>query len=264
MEVSIVSSLRAFRGSETNHNGRTIRHEELGPSLTNPHLFVLFKLFAMYNETIGLIPDLFEWVKSVTNISFTPRVYEFIIMGFAAADRAEEAVTELQIMQINGIKPTVITRTILIDHFSKKMEQLCSADDVEEIRTLFRYVRENEVYLNTPAYNAAVEAYIRNDKLNQARDVLYKMSRDGQIPEKKYFAELVSLYVKRGDYEEAKGILYDMDACRVHVPRALSEIVSKELENSGDKLGSKEVQEQAEYRAKLKHFNRQLHETYKN
>lgn len=240
---------------------RAVEHEDLTPHLKNAHIVGILKCFARYHESVRLIPSLWNWLRAHTSITFSARVYHWVIVGMIASDNGKNAAEELVNMQLRNMTPLHETRQLTTEYFSMKVNQLIEKGDPEPVRKLFRYTRDMQIFVDGAVYNRIVELYIENNLLNQARDVLFKMSTDGQMPEKKYFAQIMGIYAARGDYEEAARVIDDMDACNIHVPRALSDIVHKGLVQS-DPEHAAEILEAAEKRAKLKFFNQQLDEAY--
>lgn len=209
-----------------------------------------------------LLPELLDWVRTELDFEPGPRALRFAIEGLIYNGRGEDAVNEIVKMVERDVKPLVATRSLVTKYWSMKMNQLCKEDKVDEIRVKLAWLRKSGVYVVGETYNLIVETYIRNNLILQARDVLHKMSRDGELPEKKYFAQIVRIYVDNNDYEEANAVLEDMDASATYVPRALSDIVYKGLESTNPVL-AKEVQEAAAHRSDIKYLYQQLEETYK-
>jgi len=241
---------------------KTLKHEELVPSFNNMHFYSLLKLFWAYKEARPLIPELFEWCKSQTTITFNGRVYHYAILGLLEAGKGKEAIAELQEMERQEVKATPPTRFAITSYWSEKVSQLCKAGKVDDVRNTLRYLRESRVYVTAEVYHEIVDTYMNHGLLYQARDVLFSMSRDGEIPDKKYFAKLIGIYVDNKDIEEAQAVIEEMDTCGIYVPRSLSDIVTESLRKTNSPL-AKHAEDLATYRGNMKSLMQQLQTVYK-
>lgn len=240
---------------------KTLKHEQLGEHMTNPHMYLVMKLFDTYEESRPLLPEVFQWIKKRVQVPIHRRVYHFAVKALIQGGQGKKAVRELVEMENAGIKPMPQTRQIVTHYFSYQLVELINSNQMEEARELFNFGRTFRVFFTEDAYHAMAKMYISNDRLFQARDVLTKMANDGEAPDKRIYATLVGRYADQQDFEEAAEVLEEMDANNVYAPRSLSQVVIQGLKKSGSEL-AEEAEQAATFRYNLKVFNQQINETY--
>merc|ERR1712137_160376 len=223
---------------------KTLKHEQLGEHMTNPHMYLVMKLFDTYDESRPLLPEVFQWIKKRTQVPIHRRVYHFAVKALIQAGKGKRAVRELVEMQNAGIKPMPQTRQIVTHYFSAEVLNLIHSQQIEEARELFNFGRTFRVFFTEDTYHA-----------------MAKMANDGEAPDKRIYATIVGRYADQQNFEEAAEVLEEMDANNVYAPRALSQVVIQGLKKSGSELAG-EAEQAATFRYNLKVFNQQLNETY--
>jgi pentatricopeptide repeat protein len=124
-----------------------------------------------------------------------------LVDAYAAAGKYEQARELLHDMAEARIEPNVVTICSL---FAACARGRCP----EKVKDVFHEAKIRGILLNTPAYNAAITAYVEAGQLAEAMTLLEVMEEERVLPNGVTFLQLIRAAGSLGDYREAK-ILYD-------------------------------------------------------
>lgn len=124
-----------------------------------------------------------------------------LVDAYAAAGKYEQARELLHDMAEARIEPNVVTICSL---FAACARARCP----EKVKDIFHEARSRNIVLNTPAYNAAITAYVEAGQLAEAMTLLKVMEEERVLPNGVTFLQLIRAAGSLGDYQGAKQ-LYD-------------------------------------------------------
>ncbi|KAI3448296.1 hypothetical protein Pfo_004961 [Paulownia fortunei] len=156
----------------------------------------------------GKMEDAATLFDEMINCGIRPNLFTFnvIIDGYGKRGEVASAMKMYERMVSGGFHPDVVTFTSLIDVHSRLGEMdLCMK--------LWDEMNERKVSPNAFTFSILINALCRENRLNEARDLLRQLScREDIIPPSFIYNPVIDGFCKAGNVDEANAIIAEMEA----------------------------------------------------
>lgn len=228
----IVSRLARVHRFSSIHD--IINHQKQYPDITDEHfaarLICLYGESKMFDHALQLfdeMPDLncprsvlsfnallaaciaskeFEKVSEIFReipgkLSIEPNIisYNTMIKAFCQVGSMDAAVSLLDEMEKNGLKPNLITFNILLGSLYSG-----DADKFSKAETFWSLMQEKEVVPDVRSYNSRLHGMMRQKRVPEAVNVLKDMEERGLQPNHYSYNVMIKGFVDEGNLKEAK------------------------------------------------------------
>merc|ERR1719453_2866117 len=127
--------------------------------------------------------------------------YNSLLDGCAQNNLFDEGLKLLDQMQVEGVKPSNFTLSILVKlmNRARRLDQAFAV--VADITKKYRFKANVHVYTNL------VQACVSNQQLPRGMGLLEQMIKEGVVPESRTYSILVRASMSKGLFEQAAGLL---------------------------------------------------------
>lgn len=131
--------------------------------------------------------------------------YNTMIKAFCEVGSMDMAVSLLDEMDKNGVKPNLITFNILLGSLYKG-----DADKFSKAETFWSLMQEKEVVPDARSYNSRLHGMMRQKRVPEAVNVLKDMEERGLLPNHYSYNVMIKGFVDEGNLKEAKKLYTSM------------------------------------------------------
>jgi len=145
--------------------------------------------------------SILEQMRKDTHMKPDEIMYNSLLDGCAQNNLFEEGLRLLEEMQVEGVKPSNFTLSILVKLMNR-------ARRLEQAFTLVADItKKYNFHPNVHVYTNLVQACVSNQQLSRGMGVLEKMIGERIVPDSRTYAILVRANLSKGIFDEAAGLL---------------------------------------------------------
>ncbi|KAK6143735.1 hypothetical protein DH2020_024083 [Rehmannia glutinosa] len=155
----------------------------------------------------GKMEDAANLFDEMINCGVRPNLftYNVIIDGFGKIGEVASALKMYEKMISDGFHPDIVTFTSLIDAHSR-------LGDMDHCMKLWDEMNKRKVSPNAFTFSILINALCKENRLNEARDLLRQLSlRKDIIPQPFIYNPVIDGFCKTGNVDEANAIIAEME-----------------------------------------------------